>query len=251
LPTAELVGLIVSIVSGLAVPFFNAPLLGYDISYDVTSEPANQNSLKIRIFNYALIAAENLIVSVDGSDSVTNFNFVLEPPWGDNFVQSSNDTVRNGVGYADLDYLPPMTGITLTVHANTLAGANSENYDVYVQSKQAGGLSTERINDIQISAVVLTLVGAIIFIRTRLVKRMNELRSEQDNRRRVITVDFIFMGIATVIVVATFLAVNADWYYYYLTLGLIMPIIVVIRWANYDGQRNHNALPERASAESV
>lgn len=209
--SVELAGLVISIVSGLAIPFFSAPLLGY--KYDTQqndSAISNSDVFKIEVFNYAMVGAENLLISVDGPGSVTSFDFMTEPSWGDNFVQGSNHTIRDGVGFAELDFLPPMTGVTITVYANT-SGANSENYIAYVQSKEAGALSTYRIIDILISALILTSIGPAVIIYTRR-STIQEFARANSN---FLIYTIIGNAIAIFIIIIILRLIDASWWYYY------------------------------------
>lgn len=188
-----------------------------------------------------------MLVSVEGPNSVTSFDFQTRPPWGTNFVQSNNNNTNNpvmaGVGFAELSFLPPMTGIDIIVKANIPSGDNDERFTVHIQSKQASGLSSERINDIRVSAVILILVGTTALIRPRWIKWLKlkragyevihrndprgryEVRAEYKELDALRVMDGFFIAITSAIAFATFRATNVNLYYY---VGLLAFIAIAI-----------------------
>lgn len=167
-------GLILSVVSGLAVTFFSLPLLGYDLV--VREETPDARTLDIHVFNYGLTTAESLAVIVGAKDSPATFDITSNPYVGNRLVVM--DGAREGFGVAELGFLPPLTGVTFKVHANNTDG--DEDFSVYVQSKQVSGYQTSAILTTLVLAGMLVSFAsfAIVKIRGYQNKRMEKRTSE-------------------------------------------------------------------------
>jgi hypothetical protein len=166
----QLAAFIVSIFALVNIPLINRPLPGYEFGADDRSSAGNLHSFKVNVFNYGVMPAEKVIVSVHSNDNKVNFTKLSTIPFLENHVTTTNTTkYGNKEGFIEVDSVPPFSGLTVIVQSNTSDATSDPTYTVYVTSKAAIGYSkTDIVTSLVIIFIIAGVLSALIYdIRRR------------------------------------------------------------------------------------
>jgi hypothetical protein len=149
--------LIFTIVSGIAIPFIQRPMLAYDYKdiYEKTGVK-NLQYLNITIHNMGFVKLSNIV----GAFNVKVVNISSEPFINKDLVVNYTN-LRHENGYFKINTLPPQTDLLIIVTLNGSQYTPDSVLPFYLVSDEWRGYSTDYVNFINISALVVVLGGAI------------------------------------------------------------------------------------------
>jgi hypothetical protein len=146
------VGLIVTIISSLFLPFIQRPAINYDIY-----EGLAVNSYKIDILNYGPVTAHNVIISLKSAGG--NVTLFSSEPYLSTVYTLDNSTGSRDTAFAKLSVLPPFASVTIHVAIDGPPQPSTSLPHVYVSSDEAIG-SVQQDTYVVVGSVVAFIFGA-------------------------------------------------------------------------------------------
>lgn len=143
------VGLIVTIISSLFLPFIQRPAINFDIS-----DGPSVNAYRIDLLNYGPVAAHNVIISLKSAGG--NVTLFSSEPYLSTVYTVDNSTGSRDTAFAKLGVLPPFASVTINVAVDGPPQPSDSLQYVYVSSDEAIG------RDTNITIVILVLLAGFV-----------------------------------------------------------------------------------------
>lgn len=145
-------GTLIVTVLVVFIPFFiQAPLIDYSVSGPLDTNNTNTKAFGIVIHNYGIVAANDVVISMNSdSEGVRFLNFISNP-----FLPNSTQFENTGDAAFKIEVLPPRAENTITSEVNL--NNNNINLTTYVRSNEAVGY-----HDTALTLAIYTAVLSIV-----------------------------------------------------------------------------------------
>ena len=165
--------LLVTLVSTLIFPLVLKPLVEYSVTEpEIVQNTKNISESKVRIYNYGLAPAKNVVGAMEGENIVFS-RFASEPFLSNNF---GNDSVRHW-GYFEIGILPPGSQTEVIALLDFSNSSLEQPVTTYLRSDETVG-HTDLIKNLTIGGYIAYLMGAPLVVLLLLRYKYGNVRRD-------------------------------------------------------------------------